>query len=71
MVKSVHQEFNFQGAELSPEQQEQLKQQVEEALRTGKPMQNVRISPATGRGCSIFMLIAVLLAAAGWAAFGS
>lgn len=74
MVKTFHQEFNFQGVELSPEQQEEIKQEVEEALRTGKPIKHVQIKPTTGKrnvGCSTLMLIAVFLAVVGWAVFGS
>jgi hypothetical protein len=72
IVKSIHEEFKFQGAELLPEQQEQLKRQVEEALRTGKPLKPVQINQAAGRrGCSILMLVGVVLVAAVWAVFGS
>jgi hypothetical protein len=72
IVKSFHGEFKFQGVELSPEQQEQIKQQVEEALRTGKPIEPVQINqPAGKRGCSILTVIAVLFAVLGWAVFGT
>jgi hypothetical protein len=72
MVRTVHEEFKFQGAELTPEQQEQLKRQVEEALRTGKPIGPVQTNQtASKRGCSILMLVAVVLAAAGGAVFAS
>jgi hypothetical protein len=74
MVKAFHEEFNFQGVELSPEQQEQIKREVEEALRTGKPIKHVQINVTASKrniGCSTLMLIAVLLAVVGWAVFGS
>jgi hypothetical protein len=74
MVKTFHQEFNFQGVELSPEQQEQIKQVLEEALRTGKPIERLQINLAAGKrsvGCATRMFVVVFLVVAGWVAFGS
>jgi hypothetical protein len=74
MVKSFHEEFNFQGVDLSAEQQEEIKQEVEEALRTGKPIKPLQINLTPGKrkvGCSALMLIAIFLAVVGWAVVGS
>jgi len=73
IVKTFHEEFKFQGVEISPEQQEEIKHEVEKALRTGKPIEHLQISQSAGKrkwGCASPMLIAVVLALAGWAAFG-
>ena len=67
MVKTFHHEIKFEGMEVTPEQQEEIKQEVEEALRTGKPIE--RIVLTTGKrniGCSPLMLLAVLLATVCW-----
>ena len=72
MVQTFQSQFNMQGVALSPEQQEKIKQEVEEALRTGKPIQHVVINPQSGKtGCSSLMLIAVLMAIVGWVVFGT
>jgi hypothetical protein len=73
VVKTFQKGFAFRGTDLTPEQQEAVEKEVEEAIRTGKPIQHVQIDLTAGKrrvGCSVLVLIAVVVAVAGRAASG-
>ena len=73
IVKTFQKGFAFRGTDLTPEQQEAVEKEVEEAIRTGKPIQQVQIDLTAGNrrvGCSLLVLSGVVLAVAGRAVFG-